>query len=86
MIVELLRSPPVPRSTTAVVHAPAATLPTFDRWRANADAHHDAVVELIGTSGRDAFVRSCDILEAFWRDGTFGYGLVSATRPGSLTS
>ncbi|KQX73907.1 cyclopropane-fatty-acyl-phospholipid synthase family protein [Aeromicrobium sp. Root472D3] len=64
----------------------AATLPTFDRWRANADAHHDAVVELIGTAGRDAFVRSCDILEAFWRDGTFGYGLVSATRPGGSTS
>ncbi len=60
----------------------ATTLPTFDRWRANADAHHDAVVELIGAAGRDAFVRSCDILEAFWRDGTFGYGLVSATKPG----
>jgi cyclopropane fatty-acyl-phospholipid synthase-like methyltransferase len=59
----------------------SATLPTFDRWRANADAHRDAVVDLIGVDGHQAFVRSCDILEAFWRDGTFGYGLVSATKP-----
>ncbi len=59
----------------------AVTLPTFDRWRANADSHHDAVDELIGVEGHGAFVRSCDILEAFWRDGTFGYGLVSATKP-----
>lgn len=59
----------------------AVTLPTFDRWRANAELHHDEVVELIGVEGHEAFVRSCDILEAFWRDGTFGYGLVSATRP-----
>lgn len=59
----------------------AATLPTFDRWRANAGAHRDAVVDLIGVEGHEAFVRSCDILEAFWRDGTFGYGLVSATKP-----
>lgn len=58
-----------------------ATLPTFDRWRANAELHHDAVVELIGAEGHAAFVRSCDILEAFWRDGTFGYGIVGARRP-----
>jgi 27-O-demethylrifamycin SV methyltransferase len=58
----------------------SATLPTFDRWRANAEAHRDAVVELIGVTGHEAFVRSCDLLEEFWRDGTFGYGLVSATK------
>ena len=57
------------------------TLPTFDRWRANAATHRERVVELIGTDGHDAFVRSCDVLEAFWRDGTFGYGLVAAHRP-----
>ncbi|KQY58106.1 hypothetical protein ASD11_00055 [Aeromicrobium sp. Root495] len=58
-----------------------ATLPTFDRWRANAELHHDAVVDLIGVEGHAAFVGSCDILEAFWRDGTFGYGIVGARRP-----
>lgn len=57
------------------------TLPTFDRWRANAEEHHDEVVRLIGAHGHEAFVRSCDILEEFWKDGTFGYGLVSASRP-----
>ena len=57
------------------------TLPTFDRWRANAATHHDAVVELIGQEGHEAFVRSCDVLEELWRDGTFGYGIVAARRP-----
>jgi cyclopropane fatty-acyl-phospholipid synthase-like methyltransferase len=58
----------------------SATLPTFDRWRVNADVHRDEVTALIGATGHAAFVRSCDLLEAFWRDGTFGYGLVSATK------
>lgn len=58
-----------------------STLPTFDRWRANAATHRDEVVELIGQEGHEAFVRSCDVLEEFWRDGTFGYGLVAARRP-----
>jgi 27-O-demethylrifamycin SV methyltransferase len=58
----------------------AATLPTFDRWRANAARHADAVTGLIGVEGHAAFVRSCDILEELWRDGTFGYGLLSATK------
>jgi 27-O-demethylrifamycin SV methyltransferase len=31
----------------------------------------------MGDDAFDAFVRSCDILEQFWRDGTFGYGLIS---------
>lgn len=59
----------------------SATLPTFDRWRANAEQHRDKVVAMIGAEDVAAFVRSCDILEAFWRDGTFGYGLVSAVKP-----
>lgn len=59
----------------------AATLPTFDRWLTNAEQNRDAVIDLIGADGHEAFVRSCHILEAFWRDGTFGYGLVSAVRP-----
>jgi cyclopropane fatty-acyl-phospholipid synthase-like methyltransferase len=59
----------------------AATLPTFDRWRRNAGQHLDDVKKLIGADGLDAFVRSCDVLEASWRDGTFGYGLISASKP-----
>jgi 27-O-demethylrifamycin SV methyltransferase len=58
-----------------------ATLPTFDRWRANAAAHTDEVRDALGADGLDAFVRSCDILESFWRDGTLGYGLLAASKP-----
>lgn len=57
-----------------------ATLPTFDRWRANAVEHRDEVTDLMGADGHEAFVRSCDLLEEFWRDGTFGYGLIGASR------
>ncbi|MGJ9412774.1 SAM-dependent methyltransferase [Aeromicrobium sp. CF4.19] len=57
-----------------------ATLPTFDRWRANAAEHHDEVTDLLGEAGHEAFLRSCDLLEGLWRDGTFGYGLIGAVR------
>jgi 27-O-demethylrifamycin SV methyltransferase len=59
----------------------AATLPTFDRWRANAAAHRDEVVDAIGVDGLDAFVRGADILEGLWRDGTLGYGLFAGVKP-----
>lgn len=58
-----------------------ATLPTFEAWRANAAKHRDEVVEALGERGHEAFVRSADILESLWRDGTFGYGLVAAAKP-----
>jgi 27-O-demethylrifamycin SV methyltransferase len=57
------------------------TMPTFDRWRENAHEHRDVVVAALGENGWSAFVRSCDILEGFWRDGTFGYGLIAASKP-----
>ncbi len=56
------------------------TLPTFDRWRANADAHADEVAEALGQQGLDDFVRSTEILESLWRDGTLGYGMFAAVR------
>lgn len=59
----------------------AATLPTFDRWRRNAGEYAAEVRSALGDDGLDAFVRSTDLLDAFWRDGTFGYGLVSAAKP-----
>jgi 27-O-demethylrifamycin SV methyltransferase len=58
-----------------------ATLPTFDRWRANAVENTDEVRALIGDDGLDAFVRATEILERFWEDGTFGYGLLAAVKP-----
>lgn len=57
------------------------TLPTFDRWRVNATEHRDEVVAALGQDGWETFVRACDILEEFWRDGTLGYGLVAAHKP-----
>ncbi|HVU71894.1 MAG TPA: class I SAM-dependent methyltransferase [Mycobacteriales bacterium] len=59
----------------------APTRPTFARWKENAERHHDRVVAEIGEPALDAFVRSCDVLDAFWGDGTLGYGLVAAHKP-----
>ena len=59
----------------------ALTLPTFDRWRANAEEYRSEAAAAIGEEGVAAFERSTEILEAFWRDGTFGYGLFAARRP-----
>jgi 27-O-demethylrifamycin SV methyltransferase len=59
----------------------AVTFPTFERWRDNARTHREEVVAAIGEDGLAAFVRGTDILEALWRDGTFGYGLFAAAKP-----
>jgi 27-O-demethylrifamycin SV methyltransferase len=56
------------------------TLPTFDHWRQNAAAHAAEVIEAIGQQGLDDFVRSTEILESLWRDGTLGYGMFAAVR------
>lgn len=58
-----------------------ATRPTFDRWRTNAEVHHDAAVAAMGAQALDDFVAACDVLDAFWADGTLGYGLVAARKP-----
>lgn len=58
-----------------------ASLPTFDRWRRNAETHRAEATELIGAEGLDDFVKSCNILESLWRDGTLGYGLFAAVKP-----
>lgn len=58
-----------------------ATLPTFARWQANLDEHRDEVTGLIGEADVATFERSLGILDAFWRDGTLGYGLLAARRP-----
>jgi cyclopropane fatty-acyl-phospholipid synthase-like methyltransferase len=57
-----------------------ATLPTFARWRDNAERNEREVVALVGEDYRQQFVEATDVLEAFWKDGTLGYGLVAAAR------
>jgi 27-O-demethylrifamycin SV methyltransferase len=59
----------------------AATLPTFDRWRANAEANREAAADLLGPDDHAAFVDSTHVLESFWNDGTFGYGIIGAAKP-----
>jgi cyclopropane fatty-acyl-phospholipid synthase-like methyltransferase len=59
----------------------AETRPTFDAWRANAEEHKAAVVDLIGEVDWQRFVDSCDVLDGFWGDGTLGYGLFGAAKP-----
>lgn len=56
------------------------TLPTFVHWRQNAEVHASEVTSALGVKGRDDFVRSADILESMWRDGTLGYGMFSAEK------
>jgi 27-O-demethylrifamycin SV methyltransferase len=58
------------------------TLPTFDRWRANAYEHRHEVVTALGLEGWECFLRSTDILEGFWHDTTLGYGIISAIKEG----
>ena len=59
----------------------AETLPTFDRWQANLDAHRARIVELLGADGAAQFAESLVILRDFWRDGTLGYGMMVASLP-----
>ena len=58
-----------------------ATLPTFDRWRDNAERHRVEALAALGPDGLDAFERSTVILRDFWLDGTLGYGLIAARKP-----
>ena len=77
---------PGARTTGSIVDAAtdltAATRPTFDRWRDNAERHRDEVrrARSARTTG-ERFVESCDVLEGFWDDGTLGYGLIAASKP-----
>ncbi|MEY2398609.1 MAG: hypothetical protein QOJ00_1783 [Actinomycetota bacterium] len=59
----------------------AATRPTFDRWRANANEHRDVVIAKLGEDDRQRFIDACNVLEGLWDEGSFGYGLVAASKP-----
>lgn len=57
------------------------TFPTLAAWRANAEANAEQVIGLIGRQAHEDFLRATRILEAFWSDGTLGYGILSAAKP-----
>ena len=67
-------------ASVELVDLTEATLPTFDRWRANAERNAATVRELAGEEYRQQFIEAADVLEAFWKDGTLGYGLMTARR------
>ncbi|MBO0768041.1 MAG: class I SAM-dependent methyltransferase [Solirubrobacterales bacterium] len=58
----------------------AATRPTFERWRQNADQHREQVTELLSAEDWQRFRDSCDVLASFWDDGTLGYGLIAGAK------
>ena len=58
-----------------------ATLPTFGHWMARAAEHREAVTDILSEESLETFVASLGILEGFWRDGTLGYGMFSASKP-----
>lgn len=56
-------------------------LPTLDRWQDNLDSNRAEVESLIGVEGADAFGGSLEVMRRLWGEGTFGYGLMVATKP-----
>lgn len=66
-----------------VVHAldiSNETRPTFVRWRENAQRSAHQVRELVGDRYLSDFRASCDVLDRFWEDGSFGYGIFVAQK------
>jgi cyclopropane fatty-acyl-phospholipid synthase-like methyltransferase len=62
----------------------AETFPTFDRWRRNAVACRDEVSKLVGETLWREFLVACDVLERFWTQGWFGYGVLAGERKVNL--
>lgn len=57
------------------------TSPTFAHWQRNVENNRARADELMGKSSVDAFEQSLPILDAFWQDGTLGYGILAAEKP-----
>lgn len=70
-------------TVTELIDLTEETRPTFARWRSNAEVHRADVTAALGADGWQRFVDSCDVLQAFWDDGTLGYGLFAARRSAS---
>lgn len=58
----------------------AATRPTFECWRRNAEANREKILSHLDEADWDKFFLSCDVLEKFWDCGVLGYGLLAASR------
>jgi cyclopropane fatty-acyl-phospholipid synthase-like methyltransferase len=58
----------------------AATRPTFERWRRNAEANREEILFHLDEADYNKFLSSCEVLEEFWDSGVLGYGLLAASR------
>ncbi len=58
----------------------AETLLTFERWKTNALANRDRVIELAGEAYWDRFMDACGYLDELWRSNKLGYGMVLARK------
>jgi 27-O-demethylrifamycin SV methyltransferase len=54
--------------------------PTIAHWRRRLEANAAAVRAQIGDDGFEHFRSSCDVLERFWNERLFGYGLIVASK------
>jgi 27-O-demethylrifamycin SV methyltransferase len=59
----------------------AATRPTFEHWRRNAEQHRGEVRAALGDDELRRFVDAAGVLESFWDEGVLGYGLLAASKP-----
>jgi 27-O-demethylrifamycin SV methyltransferase len=57
-----------------------AVFPTIDHWRQRLVRNAAEVRAQIGEEGYQHFKASCDVLEKFWQQEIFGYGLIAASK------
>jgi 27-O-demethylrifamycin SV methyltransferase len=67
--------------STEVYDISGSVVPTFDFWRNNAQRHRDIVEPILGAEEVEKFVRGCEVMTRFFRQGLWGYGIIVATKP-----
>ena len=55
-------------------------IPTIGNWRRNAEENRATLIRHVEEGDVEDFIRSCDILERFYTEGIWGYGIVSGRR------
>ena len=58
-------------------------IPTINYWKINVSQNADRLAEYVSREAIDNFDKSCDILEKVYRDGLWGYGLISGQKVSS---
>lgn len=55
-------------------------IPTIGNWRQNAERNFELLTQYVSEADVQDFIKSCDILERFYRNQMWGYGLISGTK------